>query len=71
MAKTPTTDPADQMIEDYADEATPDHGRGERSARANAIRDLVDRGYKSGREVRKVHSVAHAEFLIRAGVVDV
>lgn len=69
MAKTPTTDPADQMIEDYAAEATPDPGHDERSARANAIRDLVDRGYKSGREVRKVHSAAHAEFLIRAGAL--
>lgn len=72
MAKekdTPAVDSA--LAEDYADEATPDPGGAERAARAAAIRELRDRGYMSGKERRPVRSDAHAEFLIRAGTVEI
>ena len=40
------------------------------TTRMNAIKDLVNKGYTSGKEKRRVRSVAHAEFLIRSGAIN-
>jgi hypothetical protein len=41
-----------------------------KEARKRAIRQYMDRGYKSGKEQRPIRSPAHAEFMCRAGLID-
>lgn len=53
------------QIPELTEEEAPDPA----IARAARIKELCDRGYTSGNERRAVKSPAHAEFLIRSGVV--
>lgn len=58
-------DTTEAQIPELSEEAAPDPA----IARAARIQELCDRGYTSGNERRAVKSPAHAEFLIRSGVV--
>lgn len=61
MAKADTDTTAE--IQDNSAEA-------HRARRAAAIREAMNRGYTSGNENRKIRSPAHAEFLARAGTIQ-
>lgn len=63
MAKADQTTDTTAEIEENSAQAL-------KAKRAAAIREAMNRGYTSGNETRKVRSPAHAEFLARAGTIQ-